>query len=177
MFRQGTHLGRCSLRWTRHQQGAPKKVKSQWYGPGMKWIFMHVSCRYLLWSGFKNKTKVICANSLEKNWGLGEVAWETVLRVWKRMSRLRTDRHTCEVSAIILWKKELAIIFYLRLLMRCDSCSLSGFLALIIRDVFILELLTCVWKCEFPQVPICSKCITYGNENCIILSSNYTNIA
>ena len=59
--------------------------------------------------------------------------------------------------------------------MRCDSCSLSGFLALIIRDVFILELLTCVWKCEFPQVPICSKCITYGNENCIILSSNYTN--
>ena len=25
------------------------------------------------------------------------------------MSRLRTDRHTCEVSAIILWKKELAI--------------------------------------------------------------------
>ena len=45
----------------------------------------------------------------------------------------------------------------LRLLMRCDSCSLSGFLALIIRDVFILELLTCVWKCEFPQVPVCSK--------------------
>ena len=63
-----------------------------------------------------NKTKVICANSkLEKNWGLGEVAWETVLRVWKRtrMSRLmthrQTDRQTCEVSAIILWKKELAI--------------------------------------------------------------------
>ena len=57
-----------------------------------------------------NKTKVICANSLEKNWGLGEVAWETVFRVWKRMSHLRTDRHTCEVSAIILWKKELAIL-------------------------------------------------------------------
>ena len=58
-----------------------------------------------------NKTKVICANSkLEKNWGLGEVAWETVLRVWKRtrMSRLSTDWQTCEVSAIILWKKELA---------------------------------------------------------------------
>ena len=26
------------------------------------------------------------------------------------MSRLNTDRHTCEVSAIILWKKELAIM-------------------------------------------------------------------
>ena len=68
----------------------------------------------LIWTkGGTNKTKVICANSLEKNWGLGEVAWETVLRVWKRMSRLRTDTHThtqtCEVSAIILWKKELAI--------------------------------------------------------------------
>ena len=59
MFRQGTHLGRCSLRLRRHQQGAPKKVKSQWYGPGMKWIFMHVSCRYLLWSGFKNMVRVI----------------------------------------------------------------------------------------------------------------------
>ena len=58
MFRQGTHLGRCSLRLRRHQQGAPKKVKSQWYGPGMKWIFMHVSCRDLLWSGW-----ILYANS------------------------------------------------------------------------------------------------------------------
>ena len=48
------------------------------------------------WKPKRNKTKVICANSkLEKNWGLGEVAWETVLRVWKRtrMSRLMTHRH------------------------------------------------------------------------------------
>ena len=44
---------------------------------------------------------------------------------------------------------------YLRRLVQCDSWCLAGFLTLIIRDVFILEPLTCAWKCEFPQAPVC----------------------
>ena len=44
---------------------------------------------------------------------------------------------------------------YLRRLVQCYSCSLAGFLALMIRDVFLLEPLTCVWKCEVPQAPAC----------------------
>ena len=43
------------------------------------------------------------------------------------------------------------------LLIRCDSCSFAGFLVHMIRDVIILELLTCAWKCEFPQAPVCIR--------------------
>ena len=45
---------------------------------------------------------------------------------------------------------------YLRRLVQGNSCFLAGFLTFMIRDVFILlELLTCAWKCEFPQAPVC----------------------
>ena len=37
---------------------------------------------------------------------------------------------------------------YLRCLVQCDSCFLSGFLTLLVRDVFILEPLTYAWKCD-----------------------------
>ena len=43
------------------------KITFPFYGKG-------TGIRKLLWEGKGNKTKVICANSLEKNWGLGEVA-------------------------------------------------------------------------------------------------------
>ena len=46
---------------------------------------------------------------------------------------------------------------YLRRLVQRNSCFLAGFLTFMIRDVFILlELLTCAWKCEFPQAPVSS---------------------
>ena len=103
MFRQGTHLGRCSLRWTRHQQGAPKKVKSQWYGPGMKWIFMHVSCRDLLWNGWILYANSWCLSHSNRETGkvLFRLANPCFWPPWWRLASWRRQRKETKRRSLV----------------------------------------------------------------------------